>query len=103
MSTNALLDKYELVVGLEVHSQLNTRTKLFCSCENAFGGAPNSRTCPVCLGLPGALPVVNEAAFRKVLEVALAFECTIAAEAEFDRKNYYYPDLPKNYQISQNY
>jgi aspartyl-tRNA(Asn)/glutamyl-tRNA(Gln) amidotransferase subunit B len=96
-------DDYELVCGLEVHAQLNTRTKLFCSCENAFGGEPNSRTCPVCLGLPGVLPVVNEEAFKKILKVALALGCEIASVMEFDRKNYYYPDLPKNYQISQNY
>jgi aspartyl-tRNA(Asn)/glutamyl-tRNA(Gln) amidotransferase subunit B len=93
----------ELVCGLEVHSQLNTRTKLFCGCENTFGGEPNSRTCPVCLGLPGVLPVVNEVAFRKILKVALAIQAEIAPTMEFDRKNYYYPDLPKNYQISQNY
>ena len=97
------LDGYELVCGLEVHAQLNTKTKLFSWSENAFGGEPNSRTDPVTLGLPGTLPVLNEEAFRKVLRVAVAFGSTIANEMEFDRKHYYYPDLPKNYQISQNY
>lgn len=99
-STN---DDFEMVCGLEVHAQLNTKTKLFCGCENGFGGEPNSRVCPVCLGLPGSLPVVNEEAFKKILKVALAIDATIAPSMEFDRKNYYYPDLPKNYQISQNY
>ena len=98
-----VLERYELVVGLEVHAQLNTRTKLFCGCAVEFGGPPNTRTCPVCLGHPGVLPVVNEAAFDKVLAIALAFGCDIEPATEFDRKNYYYPDLPKNYQISQNY
>ncbi len=96
-------DDFELVCGLEVHAQLNTKTKLFCGCEVGFGGEPNSRTCPVCLGLPGSLPVVNAEAFRKILKVALAIGAEIAPSMDFDRKNYYYPDLPKNYQISQNY
>ncbi|HZU95138.1 MAG TPA: Asp-tRNA(Asn)/Glu-tRNA(Gln) amidotransferase subunit GatB [Planctomycetota bacterium] len=94
-------DDMELVCGLEVHAQLNTKTKLFCGCENAFGGEPNSRTCPVCLGLPGSLPVVNEQAFEKILRLAVAMKSRIAETMTFDRKNYYYPDLPKNYQISQ--
>jgi aspartyl-tRNA(Asn)/glutamyl-tRNA(Gln) amidotransferase subunit B len=99
----SILDRYELVCGLEVHAQLNTKTKLFCGCENAFAGENNSRTCPVCLGFPGVLPVVNEKAFEKILKIALALGSKVAEDMEFDRKNYYYPDLPKNYQISQNY
>ena len=100
---DAALAKYELVIGVEVHAQLNTRTKLFCGCKVEFAAAPNSRTCPVCLGHPGVLPVLNREAFEKVLRLALAFGSTIEPTTEFDRKNYYYPDLPKNYQISQMY
>jgi aspartyl-tRNA(Asn)/glutamyl-tRNA(Gln) amidotransferase subunit B len=99
----AVLAKYELVVGMEVHAQLNTKTKLFCGCKVEFAAPPNSRTCPVCLGHPGVLPVVNQEAFAKVLRLAAAFGSTIEPTTEFDRKNYYYPDLPKNYQISQMY
>jgi aspartyl-tRNA(Asn)/glutamyl-tRNA(Gln) amidotransferase subunit B len=101
--SSEILDRFELVCGVEVHAQLNTRSKLFCGCAVEFGAEPNSRTCPVCLGLPGVLPVVNAQAFEKVLRIALAFGSKIAERTEFDRKNYYYPDLPKNYQISQNY
>lgn len=93
--------EYRTVIGLEVHVQLLTRTKLFCGCTNQFGQPPNSATCPVCTGLPGALPVMNRAAFRLALRAALALNCTIASFTKWDRKNYYYPDLPKNYQISQ--
>jgi aspartyl-tRNA(Asn)/glutamyl-tRNA(Gln) amidotransferase subunit B len=96
-----VLARYELVMGMEVHAQLNTRTKLFCGCKLEFAAPPNSRTCPVCLGHPGVLPVLNAAAFEKGLRLAAAFEATIAPATEFDRKNYYYPDLPKNFQISQ--
>ena len=103
MSTTDPSLEFELVCGVEVHAQLNTRSKLFCGCALEFGAAPNTRTCPVCLGLPGVLPVVNEKAFEKVLKIALAFGSTVAPRTEFDRKNYYYPDLPKSYQISQNY
>ncbi len=92
---------YRIVIGLEVHVQLLTRTKLFCGCSTAFGLPPNSATCPVCLGLPGSLPVMNRHAFALGLRAALALECTIARFTKWDRKNYYYPDLPKNYQISQ--
>jgi aspartyl-tRNA(Asn)/glutamyl-tRNA(Gln) amidotransferase subunit B len=94
-------DPYTLIIGLEVHVQLLTRTKLFCGCRNKFGLPPNSATCPVCLGLPGVLPVVNRAAFDLALKAALALNGQVAAFTKWDRKNYYYPDLPKNYQISQ--
>jgi aspartyl-tRNA(Asn)/glutamyl-tRNA(Gln) amidotransferase subunit B len=92
---------YEPVIGLEIHVQLSTRTKMFCACEVAFGGEPNSRTCPVCLGLPGALPVVNERAIHFGIMIGLALGCDIAERSLFHRKNYFYPDLPKGYQISQ--
>jgi len=93
--------KYEPVIGLEVHVQLSTKTKAFCGCSTLFGQRPNSQVCPVCLGLPGSLPVLNRVAFRYAVKVALALQCEVQKEVKFDRKNYYYPDLPKNYQISQ--
>lgn len=92
---------YQIVVGLEVHVQLLTCTKLFCGCLTRFGAPPNSQVCPVCLGMPGVLPVMNRQAFDLALRAALALNCQIAAFTKWDRKNYYYPDLPKNYQISQ--
>jgi aspartyl-tRNA(Asn)/glutamyl-tRNA(Gln) amidotransferase subunit B len=92
---------YRTVIGLEVHVQLLTRTKLFCGCSTQFGLPPNSATCPVCIGLPGVLPVMNRRAFDLALRAALALNCTIGRFTKWDRKNYYYPDLPKNYQISQ--
>ncbi len=92
---------YETVIGLEVHLQLKTATKLFCGCSAKFGAPPNSQTCPVCLGLPGVLPVLNTRALEWGVRVALAFECQIASVMKFDRKQYFYPDLPKSYQISQ--
>ncbi len=88
-------------IGMEVHAELNTRSKMFCRCPAAFGGEPNSRVCPVCFGLPGALPVPNRVAVEKVLRTALALNCSIAYDSIFHRKNYFYPDLPKGYQISQ--
>ncbi len=93
--------QYEAVIGLEVHAQLQTRTKIFCGCTPSFGDAPNTHTCPVCLGMPGALPVLNAAAVDKAIAAALALDCTVHDVSEFARKNYFYPDLPKGYQISQ--
>jgi aspartyl-tRNA(Asn)/glutamyl-tRNA(Gln) amidotransferase subunit B len=92
---------YRLVIGLEVHVQLLTRTKLFCGCSTQFGLPPNSATCAVCIGMPGVLPIMNRRAFDLALKAALALNCRIAPFTKWDRKNYYYPDLPKNYQISQ--
>jgi aspartyl-tRNA(Asn)/glutamyl-tRNA(Gln) amidotransferase subunit B len=97
----AYKDRYEMVVGLEVHVQLKTATKIFCACSADFGGAPNSHTCPVCLGLPGALPVLNDRAVDLAIRAALALSCTVQSSSVFARKNYFYPDLPKGYQISQ--
>jgi aspartyl-tRNA(Asn)/glutamyl-tRNA(Gln) amidotransferase subunit B len=91
---------YELVAGIETHVQLKTRTKLFCGCAIQFGSPPNTQVCPICLGHPGSLPVLNRAAFELGMRAALALNCRIAAFTKFDRKNYFYPDLPKNYQIS---
>ncbi len=92
---------YETVIGLEVHLQLSTATKIFCGCANRFGKDPNTLTCPVCLGLPGTLPVLNKKALEYAIKVALALNCKVNPYIKFDRKNYYYPDLPKGYQISQ--
>ncbi len=92
---------YETVIGLEIHAQLLTRTKLFCRCSTDFGQTPNSQTCPVCLGLPGSLPVINREAIRMAIKLALALEAKINLKSLFSRKNYFYPDLPKGYQITQ--
>ncbi len=95
--------KYEVVMGLETHAELDTESKLFCGCSTKFGSEPNTQTCPVCLGLPGVLPVMNKKAFEHSLKAALSLSCEISEFTNFDRKSYYYPDLPKNYQTSQNY
>ncbi|WP_018249225.1 Asp-tRNA(Asn)/Glu-tRNA(Gln) amidotransferase subunit GatB [Orenia marismortui] len=96
-----MLDGYEMTVGLEVHAQLDTNTKIFCGCKNEFGAEPNNHTCPICLGLPGTLPVLNEKAVEYIIKAGLALNCEIATFSKFDRKNYFYADLPKAYQISQ--
>ncbi len=95
--------QYETVIGLEVHVELATKTKIFCGCSTAFGGAPNSHTCPVCTGMPGTLPVLNKQVVQYAVAVGLATNCTITQYCKFDRKNYFYPDNPQNYQISQLY
>ena len=96
-----VLAKYEPVIGLEVHVQLLTRTKIFCGCSTRFGDPPNTNVCPVCLGLPGTLPVLNKRAVEMAMRAALALNCTVHDHSRFARKNYFYPDLPKGYQISQ--
>ncbi len=106
-STAELLDyddvvaRYEPVLGLEVHVELSTATKMFCGCANRFGAEPNTQVCPVCLGLPGSLPVLNQAAVESAIRIGLALNCEIVPWCRFARKNYFYPDMPKNYQISQ--
>ena len=95
--------EYETVIGLEVHVELATKTKIFCGCSTAFGGAPNSHTCPVCTGMPGSLPVLNKQVVEYAMAVGLATNCDITKDCKFDRKNYFYPDNPQNYQISQLY
>ena len=92
---------YETVIGLEVHVELASKTKIFCGCSTAFGGAPNSHTCPVCTGMPGSLPVLNKQVVEYAIAVGLATNCSITQYCKFDRKNYFYPDNPQNYQISQ--
>src|ERR1700749_3575430 len=96
-----VIARYEPVLGLEVHVELSTATKMFCGCATAFGAAPNTQVCPVCLGLPGSLPVLNEAAVESAIRIGLALNCEIVPWCRFARKNYFYPDMPKNYQISQ--
>ena len=93
--------EFETVIGLEVHAQLLTDSKIFCGCSTTFGAAPNTHTCPVCLGMPGVLPVLNRTVVEYTIRLALATHCSIARTSRFARKNYFYPDLPKGYQISQ--
>jgi aspartyl-tRNA(Asn)/glutamyl-tRNA(Gln) amidotransferase subunit B len=100
MTTSATTG-YTTTIGLEIHVELNTASKMFCGCRVAFGGEPNTRTCPVCLGLPGSLPVANEKAVAGTIKIGLALNCDIVSSSLFHRKNYFYPDMPKNYQISQ--
>ena len=95
--------KYETVIGLEVHVELAAKTKIFCSCSTEFGGAPNTHTCPVCTGMPGSLPVLNKKVVEYAIAIGLAVNCDIARVCKYDRKNYFYPDNPQNYQISQLY
>src|SRR3954453_9420582 len=92
---------FEPVIGLEIHTQLQTESKLFCGCSTTFGAPPNANTCPVCLGLPGARPVLSRRAVELAVLVSLALGCTVHSTSVFARKNYFYPDLPKRYQISQ--
>ena len=96
-----VIARYEPVLGLEVHVELSTATKMFCACPTTFGGEPNTHVCPVCLGLPGSLPVLNAAAVESAIRIGLALNCSVAPWSRFARKNYFYPDMPKNYQISQ--
>ncbi len=93
--------EYEVIIGLEIHCELKTASKMFCGCDASFGGEPNSKTCPICLGLPGVLPVINRKAVEFGIKTGLALECDIAPSSIFHRKNYFYPDMPKDYQISQ--
>src|ERR1700674_3587455 len=99
--SSELQEKYEPVIGLEVHAQLLTNTKIFCGCSTGFGDSPNDNTCPVCLGLPGTLPVLNKRVIEMATRASLALNCTVHEHSRFARKNYFYPDLPKGYQISQ--
>ncbi|OBJ77692.1 aspartyl/glutamyl-tRNA amidotransferase subunit B [Mycobacterium gordonae] len=96
-----VIDRFDPVLGLEVHVELSTATKMFCGCTNTFGGEPNTQVCPVCLGLPGSLPVLNQVAVESAIRIGLALNCEIVDWCRFARKNYFYPDMPKNYQISQ--
>ena len=94
-------EDYEVVIGLEVHAELSTKTKIFCSCSTEFGGEPNTHVCPICMAMPGSLPVLNEKVVEYAVKAGLATNCDISKDSKNDRKNYFYPDLPKSYQISQ--
>ena len=96
-----VVERFDPMLGLEVHVELNTHTKMFCGCPTAFGGEPNTQVCPTCLGLPGSLPVVNRTAVESAMRIGLALNCEIAPWCRFARKNYFYPDMPKNFQTSQ--
>ena len=101
LSFDDALASYDPAMGLEVHVELNTNTKMFCGCPATFGGEPNTQTCPTCLGLPGSMPVVNGKAVESAIRIGLALNCEIAEWCRFARKNYFYPDMPKNFQTSQ--
>jgi aspartyl-tRNA(Asn)/glutamyl-tRNA(Gln) amidotransferase subunit B len=101
MITESKTVEYEAVIGLEVHAELSTVSKMFCGCLNEFGGEPNTHVCPICLGMPGSLPVINRRAVEYLCKAGFALGCSVAPHSKFDRKNYFYPDMPKNYQISQ--
>ena len=92
---------YDIVIGLEIHSELKTSSKIFCGCKNEFGGEPNTRCCPVCLGMPGTLPALNKRVLEYAIKAGLAMNCRIAGFSKFDQKNYFYPDMPKAYQVTQ--
>ena len=94
-------EDYEVVIGLEVHAELSTKTKIFCSCPTTFGAEPNTHICPICTAMPGTIPVLNEKVLEYSVKAGLATNCTISKDSKNDRKNYFYPDLPKAYQISQ--
>ena len=95
------MNDYEVVIGLEVHAELSTKTKIFCSCPTSFGAEPNTHVCPICMAMPGTLPVLNEKVVEYAVKAGLATNCEISRNSKNDRKNYFYPDLPKSYQISQ--
>jgi aspartyl-tRNA(Asn)/glutamyl-tRNA(Gln) amidotransferase subunit B len=101
LSYDEVLGRFDPALGLEVHVELNTVTKMFCGCSTTFGAEPNTQVCPTCLGLPGSMPVVNAAAVESAIRIGLALNCEIAEWCRFARKNYFYPDMPKNFQTSQ--